>query len=325
MKSLQYSSFGEPRHVVAPADVESASPQAGEVRLRIVASPIHNHDLATIRGLYGIKPALPAHPGSEALGIVDALGEGATHLRVGQRVSVTSIRGAWAEFAVVPALGCVPIPDALDDDAACQLLAMPLSALVLLEELHLPDGAWVMQTAAGGAVGRILETVARHRGVSVLNLVRRNDAIASLKTQGVRQVVATDDPHWSDRVRAIIGEGKLLRVVDSVGGSLSLALMQLLDDGGEFISFGALSGAPLSIDPGGLLFRQLVVRGFWMARWLSQASPERRIALITELLQLVLSGTVELTVDARYSLENAREAFDHAERPGRHGKIIFCP
>jgi NADPH:quinone reductase-like Zn-dependent oxidoreductase len=115
-------------------------PGPGEARVRMLLSPIHNHDLAIVRGVYGYKPALPAVPGTEALGIVDALGEGVQGLRVGQRVATASAQAAWADCFVSPAAKLVPVPDALPDEAACQLLAMFLSALMLLHDLNLQPG-----------------------------------------------------------------------------------------------------------------------------------------------------------------------------------------
>src|SRR5579862_1731331 len=98
MIALQFASFGQPTDVVAPKDIDKPEPGKGEIRLKLVLSPIHNHDLATIRGTYGIKPPLPAVGGSEMVGVVDAIGEGVTGISPGQRMT-TMLRGAWAQFA----------------------------------------------------------------------------------------------------------------------------------------------------------------------------------------------------------------------------------
>lgn len=127
-------------------------------------------------GADGYKPALPAVPGTEALGIVDALGEGVKHLKLGQRVASAAAQAAWAECFISPAAKLVPVPDALPDEAACQLLAMPLSALMLLEDMKLQPGQWIVQNAANGAVGKVLATLAAARGIGVVNLVRRESA-----------------------------------------------------------------------------------------------------------------------------------------------------
>ena len=155
MQSVVIDRFGEPADVVHLGERPLPEPGPGEARVRMTLSPIHNHDLAIVRGVYGYRPALPAVPGTEALGLIDALGEGVQHLRLGQRVASASAQAAWAECFISPAAKLVPVPDALPDEAACQLLAMPLSALMLLEDMRLQPGQWIVQNAAYGAVGKV--------------------------------------------------------------------------------------------------------------------------------------------------------------------------
>ena len=93
MRSIIHRNFGEPVDVLEQADMPKPEPKAGEVRIKTIMSPIHNHDVWTVRGSYGYKPTLPAIGGSEAVGIVDALGEGVEHVQVGQRIAVVSC--AW--------------------------------------------------------------------------------------------------------------------------------------------------------------------------------------------------------------------------------------
>ncbi|MDF9440091.1 alcohol dehydrogenase catalytic domain-containing protein, partial [Acinetobacter baumannii] len=89
------------------ADMPKPEPKAGEVRIKTIMSPIHNHDVWTVRGSYGYKPTLPAIGGSEAVGIVDALGEGVEHVQVGQRIAVAAVHGSWAEYFIAPAQGII--------------------------------------------------------------------------------------------------------------------------------------------------------------------------------------------------------------------------
>ena len=142
MKSAVHSTFGEPTEVLVFG--ESAMPQPGssQVRIKTILSPIHNHDLWTVRGSYGYKPELPAIGGTEAVGIIDALGEGVTGLTIGKRVAVASVHGTWAEYFLAPAAVLVPVPDAISDGAATQLIAMPGStkARLIGELLRLVSG-----------------------------------------------------------------------------------------------------------------------------------------------------------------------------------------
>ena len=98
MKAAVHNSFGEPIDVIEATDVDTPTAGAGEVLVKMTLSPIHNHDLWTIRGNYGYKPELPgAIAGSEALGTVEAVGEGVDDAMIGQRVSIAGVHGTWAE------------------------------------------------------------------------------------------------------------------------------------------------------------------------------------------------------------------------------------
>jgi NADPH:quinone reductase-like Zn-dependent oxidoreductase len=323
MIALQYTSFGEPADVVVPTDVAKPEPKAGEVRLKLRSSPVHNHDLATIRGVYGVKPALPAIGGSELVGTVDALGDGVTTLKTGQRVA-GMVPNAWAEYSIAPAAMLAPVPDAIEDGAAAQLLAMPLSALVLFDELHVKPGDWIVQNAAGGAVGRILSALAQKAGVNMINLVRRASSVEDVKKYGAKHVVVTEEEDWADQIRAIASGAPIARVVDSVCDAGSTTLNRMLGRDGEHVVFGALAGAPLKVDPGALIFGETIVRGFWMVAWMQRATNEQRMNATMRVFALAMSGDLPLAVAGTYPLAEAKAALTAAEHPGRPGKVMIA-
>jgi NADPH:quinone reductase len=313
MIALQHARFGEPSEVIEAIEIPEPQPRLHEARLRLVLSPIHNHDLATIRGVYGYKPALPAIGGSEFLGVRD-----------GKRF-VGAARGAWADEVVVPESGLVPVPDAIGDEIACQLIAMPLSAVVLVDELHLQPGMWIAQNAAGGAVGRIVMQLAQRASANVVNFVRRDDAADELRQYGARHVVVTANPDWHEEARALTDGAGFARIVDSVAGAGSLDLLRLLAPGGELIVFGGLSGAAVKLDPSLMIALEAVVRGFWMTSWMQRASEEQRSAAMRRVFELALAGELPLPVAGVYPLRDAARALAAAQTPGRAGKVVFRP
>src|SRR3546814_17764263 len=129
MRSAIHHQFGDPTNVLVPGDSPLPEPAPGEVRIRMQLAPIHNHDLLTVRGQYGYKPALPAIGGSEGLGVVAALGAGLAGLSVGQRVAAASGRGPWPEYFVEPARMVVPLPAALAAQHAAHIRAGTLTAI----------------------------------------------------------------------------------------------------------------------------------------------------------------------------------------------------
>ena len=177
MRSAFHHEFGEPADVLVVGDGPVPQPAPGEVRIRMLLAPIHNHDLWTIRGQYGYKPALPAIGGSEGLGLIDAIGEGVEGLAVGQRVATASGRGTWAEAFVAPAKMVIPMPDAIPDELAAQLIAMPLSARCCWSSCRSNGGSGSCRTPPTVRSARPGD-VGRRARIPVLSLVRRDAGAA---------------------------------------------------------------------------------------------------------------------------------------------------
>jgi NADPH:quinone reductase-like Zn-dependent oxidoreductase len=325
MRAVIIEQFGEPKDVLTVADRPTPEPGTGEVRIKLILAPIHNHDLATVRGVYGYKPSLPAIPGTEAVGRIDALGPGVDGLEIGQRVSVSGIHAAWAEYFVARAAQVVPLPDTISDETASQLLAMPLSALMLLEDLRVTPGDWIAINAANGAVGRLVNVLARQRGVHVLNLVRGPASVQALRELGFEPVIDTESDGWLERAAESTSGAPIVRAVDQVGGRAADGLLSLLAPNGELISFGALSGQPLSINPGPLIFKQAIVKGFWGSKRAENTSADDMRRLIGELVGMAASGALRLDVEAVYPLEAAADAAAASETPGRSAKVVLSP
>lgn len=325
MRSTIHATFGEPADVLVLGESPVPQPGPKQVRIRTILSPIHNHDLWTVRGNYGYKPELPAIGGSEAVGTVDALGEGVSGIAVGQRVAVASVHGTWAEYFLAPAAGLVPVPDVISDEAAAQLIAMPFSAISLLEFIEVKSGDWVIQNTANGAVGKTLAMLAAARSVHIVNLVRRDAGVDELAALGIANAVSTATDRWQDRVGAITGGAPVRAAVDSIGGKASGELMALLGENGLLVSFGSMTGEPMQISSGDLIFKQAAVKGFWGSKVGAAMSTETRRRLIGELLRLVAGGELKLPVEAIFRLDRIADAVTASLAPGKTGKVLLKP
>ena len=323
MRSAIHHTFGDPAQVLVAADSPMPEPGPGEVRIRMQLAPIHNHDLWTIRGQYGYKPTLPAIGGSEGLGVIDALGADVEGLAVGQRVAAASGRGTWAEYFVASARMVIPMPDAIADETAAQLIAMPLSALMLLEFLQVPRGGWIVQNAANGAVGKTLAMLAAARGIRVLSLVRRDAGVGEMAALGVDNVISTAAPDWREAAKAVLGDGLAGVAVDSVGGHASADLMALLGENGVLVSFGAMSGEPMQVPSGDMIFKHATVKGFWGSKVSREMSVADKRRLVGELIQRALAGELKLPVDTVFDLAHAAQAAAASVQPGRSGKVML--
>ena len=325
MRCAIHDTFGSPAEVLKLQESPTPEPGPGEIRIRMGMSAIHNHDLLTVAGLYGYKPALPAIGGSEAMGTVEALGAGVQGLVPGQRVAASGLRGAWAEYFIASASSVVPLPDSIDDETAAQMIAMPLSALVLLEFLGVTEGQWVIQNAATGAVAKVLAMIAKNRGINVVNVVRRDEGVEELEALGIGNAVSSAGAGWQDAVHAITGGASIAAAVDGVGGTSAGQLMSLVGDGGTLVSFGAMSGKPLEISGGDLVFKQSVVKGFWLAKIMKTATREDIGRWMSELVRLIASGAVRLQTGGIFPLDRIADAAAASAEPGRAGKILLRP
>lgn len=323
MRSVTHDSFGDPAELLHLADAALPEPGPGQVRVRTLLSPIHNHDLWTVRGSYGYKPPLPAIGGSEAVGIVDALGEGVAAELLGRRIAVASVHGTWAEYFLAPAGGLIPVPEAIGDEAAAQLIAMPFSAISLLEFLEVSEGDWVIQNTANGAVGKTLAMLAKARGVNTINLVRRDEGVAELTALGIDNAVSTASADWKEKVRALHGQAPIKAAVDSIGGATTGDLADVLGENGLLVSFGSMTGEAMQISSGAVIFKQLTIKGFWGSKVSAAMPSDQRRRLIGELLTRVAEGQLELPVEAVFGLDEAAQAVKASLAPGKAGKVLF--
>lgn len=323
MKSATYEHFGNPSEVLHFGDRPKPEPKANEVRVKTILASIHNHDLLTIRDQYGFKPKLPAIGGSEAVGIIDAVGDEVKDLKVGQKVAAASVQATWAEYFTAPSQMVFAIPDTLPDEMAAQLIAMPLSALMLIEFLKLQPAQWLIHNAANGAVGKSLAMLASARGINTINLVRNDDALAELTDLGLQHNIDTSQPNWKDDVRAIVRDTPISAAVDSVGGEDSGDLLSLLGFGGTFAVFGAMSGKPMLLNPSDMIFKQAILKGFWGSKISQEMDVTNKKRLIQELIDRAVDGKLKLPVGAVFDLADIKEAVSGKVQSGKTGKVLL--
>lgn len=326
MRTASHDVFGEPQDVMHLGESPVPQPGKGQVLIRMILSPIHNHDIWTVRGSYGYKPPLPgAIGGSEAVGTVEALGEGVDADLLGKRVTAAGVHGAWAEFFLAPTAGLVPVPDAISDEAAAQLIAMPFSAMALLEFLGVKENDWMIQNTANGAVGKAVALVAQARGIHAINLVRRDDGVKEMEKLGIKNTVSTATDGWQQTVRDMVGDQPIKAGVDSIGGSASKDIVDLLGENGLLVSFGSMTGEPMQIPSGPVIFKQLTIKGFWGSTVIGSMQTELRHRLISELIQHIAKGTILLPVDSVHGLADIAQAMKASLASGKAGKVLLKP
>ena len=189
MKAALFDRFGIPEDVLQVREVPLPEPGRGQVRVRMLASPVNPSDLLVVRGVYGRLPCLPAVPGFEGVGVVDKASPGLIKmlrgLHPGKRVAVLNSNGGnWQENVVLPARQLVPLPDDIADEQAAMFFVNPATALAMTQHvLRVPPGAWLLQTAAASTLGRMVIRLGQHFGFRTINVVRRSEQAEELRAR----------------------------------------------------------------------------------------------------------------------------------------------
>jgi NADPH:quinone reductase len=329
MRAIVFERFGEPAAVLELRDVPAPEPGRGQVRVRMRAVPINPSDLLVVRGQYGRLPHLPATPGFEGAGVIDKVGGGLLArlrgLRPGRRVAVLNGQGGnWQEFVVIPARNAVPVPDDLPDEQVASFFVNPATAVIMTRDvLRVPRGAWLLQTAAGSALGRMVIRLGRHAGFRTINVVRRRDAVEELRRLGAHEVLCSADQDIVEGVQAITGGAGVPFALDAVGGSTGLDAVRCLGPGGRLLVYGTLSGVPIPLDPRLLMVGRKSIEGFWLSEWTRGQGVLTMLRLFRTIIRLLRAGVLTTPVAATYAPEEFRAAVRAAEQPGRNGKVLL--
>jgi NADPH:quinone reductase-like Zn-dependent oxidoreductase len=330
MRAVVFEHFGNPHDVLAVRDVPMApAPQAGEARVRMRMSPINPSDLMTVRALYGRLPDLPATPGFEGVGVVDAVGSGwlakLRGIRPGRRVAVLNGQGGnWQEFVTLSARQLVPVPDDLPDEQVAAFFVNPATALVMTQRvLQVARGSWLLQTAGGSALGHMVIRLGKHFGFRTINLVRRRELTNELKQVGADEVLSTAEDAILQRVREITGGTMVPYAIDCVGGPGVVDLIGCLAPQGRLLVYGTLSGEKVPLDTRTLMVGQRAIEGFWLSEWVKRQNAFRMLGLFRQIIALMRAGVLTTPVAATYTLDQLPQAIERAEQSARGGKVLL--
>jgi trans-2-enoyl-CoA reductase len=318
-----YSAHGNPADVLRIETQPWPRPGPDAVVVAMQAAPINPADLNAIEGKYPGKREVPAVPGFEGSGIVSEVGRNISNGSVGSLVILPHDIGTWREACAVKASELVVVPPEIDPVQAAMLKINPLTAWQLLHGyVELKSGDWVIQNAANSAAGRAVIQIAHALGYKTVNVVRREELIEELRSEG-SDVVLLDDENLRNAVKNATDSAIIRLGLNAVGGESALRLMNCLAPSGMLVSFGAMSLQPLKIPTGLLIFKDLRFRGIWINKWYDKATPAQRVAAFNPIFDMAKRGLLRTKVEKSYPLSEAKAALEHAARAKRHGKIIF--
>jgi NADPH:quinone reductase len=326
MKAATFDRFGPPGEVLKIQDRPKPVPARGEVLVRMTASPVNPSDLMYIEGRYGLQPKhWPATPGFEGLGVVEATGGGLLGmLRKGKRVAVLNGGiGNWSEYTVTTARQVIPVPSDIPDEQAATFFVNPATALGMTRHvLQVPPGEWLMQSAAGSALGKMVVRLGKKFGFRTVNTVRRREQVDELKKLGADLVLCEADGPLDEQVRQHIPAG-VKYAMDPVGGKVAGMVIRSLADGGRCLLFGSLAAETIELDPRFLISGNKRVEGFWLGEWAKKQSIFKMLKLIREVRSLMREGILLSEIAKTYPLEQVVDAVTEAARPGKPGKVLL--
>jgi len=325
MRQLQLVAFGEPSEVIELKTVSEPVLGQEDVLVSMEAASINPSDFLLVRGIYGVRPALPFSIGAEGVGRITQTGSKVDIALRGKRVLIlpTLEQGTWADQVVVPVRNLVPMSDEADPLQLAMIGINPATAYLLLNRyVSLMPGDWIGQTAANSAMGQYTIKLAKLAGVKTLNVVRRQEAAEQVRQFGGDRVVLEGDNLHKDIEQALGGK-KLSLVLDMVGGTPVGELAKSLKPGGSIVSYALLSGQFPAISPKDFIFLGLSHHGFWLGNWIPNAPRSEIQEIYQKLGDLVADGSLSAAVQHVYPLEQFKEAFKQSLKSNRSGKILF--
>lgn len=329
MKAVQLQVTGGPE-VLSLVDLPLPLPGPGEVRVRAHAIGAGGPDVLIRNGTYKWMPPLPAVPGNELAGVVDAVGPGASRLAVGDRVLVSARElpqrgGCYVQAICVAEAVPFLLPDSIPFDDAVSLGNFQLALALLASNGNLPAQSILVPGAAGG-VATALAQVARSRGLRVIGTASTPEKRAFALENGVTDLVDGDVQALPQRVMDLTGGRGVDLAFDHVGASLFIACLRSLAPSGMAVSYNILAGPPSSDvfdELRKLLAKSLAIRTFSIHA--VDADIAQRRGLMEQAIALMATGQVRAPRAMRMPLAQARQAHELLDSGGTLGKLVLIP
>ena len=308
-------------------EVPVPQPGPGEVLVRLAASPINPSDLMTVKGEYGTRRDYPAIPGLEGSGTVVTAGSGMMgRFLVGRRVACASAKGGmWAEFNVVPATTCVPLPNDVSFGSGAMSAVNPLTAIALISLARKGRHVSAISTGAGGQLGRMIRKRGKEKGVKIINVVRRAEQVAALEADGAAHVLNSTDPEFAGALAELCAKLRCTMAFDAVGGSLTAQLVEAMGPRSHTLIYGALAQEAVPLHPGTMIFKEAKVEGFWLSQWLPRKSLPQMLWHAREATQALKGGFAVSEVARVVPLTEGEAGLKAYEADMSAGKTLIRP
>jgi NADPH2:quinone reductase len=306
-------------------EVPSPPVAAGQVRIDVRAVGVNFPDILQTRGQYQFKPATPFSPGGEAAGVVGAVGDGVTGVKIGDRVAATMIYGAYAEQVVVPEVSCVKLPDNVSFEiGAATLLTYATTVHALVDRAHVKKGDTVLVLGAAGGVGIAAVELGALLGARVIAAASNADKLAFCRAHGASETIDYSCEDLKDRIKALTGGNGVDVVYDPVGGSLAEQALRGTAWEGRYLVIGFASGEIPKIPLNLVLLKGCQIVGVFWGSFVMR-EPARNRAHAEQIFAWISEAKLAPAVDAVLPFTEAGEALTRLERRQVKGKLVLIP
>ncbi len=304
-------------------ELPTPEPKAGEVRIAIKAASLNFPDLLIVEGKYQFKPPLPFVPGSEYAGVVEALGEGVTHLKVGQAVAAIVGTGGFATHACVDATRLLPLPPgfALEDGAAFAF-TYGTSHHALIDRARLQAGETVLVLGAAGGVGTAALQIAKAAGARVI-AAASTDAKCALCTQlGADATINYSTQDLRETLKALTGGKGPDVVYDPVGGAWAEPAFRSIAWRGRYLVVGFAGGGIPALPWNLALLKGASVVGVFWGDFVKR-EPQANAAALMQLATWYAQGKIKPVLDRQLPMSAIREAYERMGTRQVQGKLVL--
>lgn len=300
-------------------------PGDGQVLVRIHCSPINPSDLSFLQGTYAVRPEYPVTPGIEACGTVVASGGGLlARMRLGKRVACTCIPGlggAWAEYMLTDASKCIPVSRSISDTNASMLVVNPMTALAFIREAKRMGTPAIIQTAAAGALGKLMVQLCRLEGIELINIVRSESNIPALEALGAQHIVCSSFSGFEKTLADISHRLGARMAIDCIGGRLTGTIVNALEPHSTVFAYAKLSESDSSYDARQLVQKDIIISGFYLSHWIKRQKIWTLLGTINR-AKVLMTGNYAVIPQNSVSLSRINEGIAAYRSNMGAGKVI---
>ena len=304
-------------------ELPTPAPQAGQVLIRIEAASLNFPDLLIVQNKYQMKPDLPFVPGSEYAGVIEAVGEGVTHLKVGQSVACLSGTGGFGTHTLAPAKLCMPLPAGFPAvDAAAFIMIYATSHHALMDRAGLKAGETVLILGAAGGVGTAAIQIAKAAGARVIAAASTDEKCGLCKSLGADEIINYTTQNMREVLKTLTGGKGPDVIYDPVGGDFAEPAFRSIAWRGRYLVVGFAAG-PIPALPFNLALLKgaSIVGVFWGD--FARREPQANAAMMAELATWYGQGKVKPVIDRTMPMSDLKAAYAHMGSRGVMGKLVM--